>query len=168
MPSFAPLCYVAICCGAQVIPEMKKMDKQNQFVCKRDLLNTLPPGKSCVLCRSRGSCSSYYYYCCCCCDACCGAVLFLVSLIIIIGITMSVMMDLVGMGGNISNPKAVQLTLSPAQYLTKVDAATNTYEISIYFDDAGGVILGANAMSGYNTIFDNAKGRVGFVQAKCR
>ena len=79
-----------------------------------------------------------------------------------------VVVDLVGLGGNSSNPKAVQLTLAPAEYLTKIDATTNTYELSIYFDDAGGVILGANAMAGYNTIFDGAKGRVGFVPAKCR
>ena len=29
---------------SKVIPEMKKMDKQNQFVCKRDLLTKLPAG----------------------------------------------------------------------------------------------------------------------------
>jgi hypothetical protein len=73
---------------------------------------------------------------------------------------------LVGVGGTSVDTKAVQLTLLPTQYLTKVDQ--NIYESSIYFDDSGGVILGANAMSGYNTIFDAEGGRVGFVPAKCR
>jgi hypothetical protein len=106
----------------KMIPEMKKMDKQNQFVCTRDLLRKLPP----------------------------------------------VVIDLVGIGGNWTVPRPVHLSLSPAEYLTMVDSASNTYELSIYFDDAGGVILGANAMSGYNTIFDGERNRVGFVPAKCR
>lgn len=76
--------------------------------------------------------------------------------------------QLIGPGGNKTSPKAVTLSLQPHQYLTLTDADTHTYELSIYFDDEGGVILGANSMSGYNTIFDAKNNRVGFVSAKCR
>jgi hypothetical protein len=74
----------------------------------------------------------------------------------------------VGSGSTSAKPKSVHLKLMPSQFLILVDAATNLYEISIYFDDSGGVVLGANAMSGRNTIFDSENNRVGFVTAKCR
>mmetsp|Transcript_5442 Transcript_5442/g.10441 ORF Transcript_5442/g.10441 Transcript_5442/m.10441 type:complete len:818 (+) Transcript_5442:101-2554(+) len=106
----------------KLIPELNKLDKENRFICKRDLFKTLPP----------------------------------------------VVIELFGVGGTATDPKPVQFVISPTQYLSKVSGATNTYEMSIFFDDAGGVVLGANAMSERNTIFDDKNQRVGFVAAKCR
>ena len=78
-------------------------------------------------------------------------------------------MDLVGLRGNESVPNAVKWTIDPENYITLIDEATNKYQLSLIFDDkAGSVVIGANAMSGYNIVFDGDKNRLAFVRAKCR
>lgn len=64
------------------------------------------------------------------------------------------------------SPQDVLLAIPPDHYM-EPSVLDNTYIPRIYFTESSGGVLGANAMRGYNVLFDMENDRVGFARSDC-
>jgi hypothetical protein len=63
--------------------------------------------------------------------------------------------------------EAVEVEVEAAGAAAGSSSASRLYRARVYLDEGAGAVLGANAMQGYDVVFDQAAGRMGWAASAC-